>query len=273
MARVTAAPILAPNLPGDHVVVRLDHATVDWTDGLVYAAGYDDTGSTTQAWEQAVENLIEGLLRLNVDPDSSCANVAARRPVFLAYLYRLVLQNAQTALATNLAEEDGASVCVLILHVRTSGFMPFVLEGLNVASLSEPRPMPTPIPRPATAGWLKEIRHPTGLVLDARKVDFQPSLCPAIYAQDGRLVFDKRYVRRVSFMQDGMCSFTNSLDEAKREARVGINPKVVEVISTTGLNGGDLVVSDNDAERLIFLRKRFVFLSKCRIAIVCNPCE
>jgi len=139
------------------------------------------------------------------------------------------------------------------------------------AKLQAGLPGPTPLPAAASAKWLSSIRHPTGLIIDARKVPLRPALCPAIFAEDGRLVFEVQHAQRLWFMQHGGVTYMSDLDAAKAENLLGVNPMIVEAVSVQGPNGCDIIVSDDDADRLIFLRERLPFFAECRLIIVCRP--
>ena len=159
---------------------------------------------------------------------------------------------------------------MLALNLSESGAVPLLVEGMDIGQYQSSLPKPTPPQTDANAKLLAEIRQPTGLIIDARNVCASQAILPAIYAEDGRLVFGRRFARRLRFMQHGLCSYVSDLETAGRDGKLGVNPKVVEAASASGPCGCDLIVSDDDADRLIFLRTRLPFFSECRLTIVCS---
>jgi len=270
--QASSVPPLLP-VSSTHFVERLDLVSIDWTSGLIYALGrceltdMDEAQAAALARQNAADALVAALLDIRVSAAERVSDLMALRGA-------PALRLSQLASSTSVLWEcvqygKTPSACVFLgLDVKGFPILPLLVEGVGVGDRQSGLVMPTPVPADASAEWLSAIRHPTGLIIDASRVSLKPALCPAIFAQDGRLVFDVRYARRLSFMQNGGITYMSGTDAARISPLVGQNPKIVEAISAAGHLACDVVISNDDADRLIFLRGRLPFLAECRIIIV-----
>jgi len=262
-------------LPPSHCVEYLEDASIDWTSHIVYALGSseveaeDDAQATVRAYENARQAILAAIQGMNATSTATVEVQLSRRASALIELQRLASDPRVLAQCVQYGHAPSASA-LLGLDLRSSHILPLLVEGIGVGELQSGLPKPTPPPPEASAEWLSSIRHPTGLIIDARSVRAEPALCPTIYSEDERLVFDVRHARRIWFMQHGGLLYMSDLDAAKSCSLVGVNPKIVEAVSVSSPNSCDLIVSDDDAERLLFLRERLPFFAECRLIIVCR---
>jgi len=263
-------------LPPSHLVEHQRNASIDWTSHIVYSASScelesgDEDHAIVRAYESAREQLIAALHGINITSTDTAGELLGRRAAALLELQRLASDPVLLAQSVRYGDAPMASILVG-LDLKSSRILPLLVEGIGVGELQAGLPRPTPLPAAASAEWLSSIRHPTGLIIDARKVPLSPALCPAILAEDGRLVYDVRHAQRLWFMQHGGVTYMSDLDAAKADNLMGVNPKIVEALSVARSNGCDIIVSDDDADRLIFLRERLPFFAECRLIIVCQP--
>lgn len=269
------APFYWP-LPSSHLVGHLENASIDWTSHILYAAAScelssgDEDQAFVRAYESTRKQLIAILHGVNVTSTAAVKELLGSRTEAPLELQRLASDPMVLAQCVLYGETPTASV-LLCLDLKSDGILPLLVAGIGVGELQASLPRPTPMPAAASAEWLSSIRHPTGLIIDARKVALRPALCPAILAEDGRLVFNIRHAQRLWFMQHGGVTYMSDLDAAKADNLMGVNPKIVEAVSVQGPNGCDIIVSDDDADRLIFLRERLPFFAECRLIVVCTP--
>ncbi len=270
------ASSIPPLLPvsSTHFVERLDLASIDWTSGLIYALGRCELTDTNEAQaaakarQNATDAIVAALLDIRVSAAERVSDLMALRGAPAIRVSQLA-SSRPSVLWECVQYGKTPSACVFLgLDVKGSPILPLLVEGVGVGERQSGLVMPTPIPADARAEWLSAIRHPTGLIIDASQVSLKPALCPAIFAQDGRLVFDVRYARRLSFMQNGGITYMSEPAAARTSPLVGQNPKIVEAIAAAGHLACDVVISNDDADRLIFLRERLPFLAECRIIIV-----
>lgn len=114
----------------------------------------------------------------------------------------------------------------------------------------------------------------TGLIVDARGLDLQPSMSPRIVARNGRTVYsaassDTGYVARY-----GLVGYEKNGDSARRSDRVGgdeANPFVVKAADVTGLYRGDAVLNDFDATLVLMADIDGDFLRTCSVVFLVGP--
>jgi len=263
-------------LPPSRYVEYRQNASIDWTSHIIYAVGSsvvecgDEAQATVRAYANAREAILTAIQETNVTSTATAESLLGRRTSALLELQRLAADPCLLAECVQYGHVPSASV-LLGLDMKSCQILPLLVEGIGLGELQRGLPKPTPPPPDVSAEWLSSIRHPTGLVIDARKVPLNPSLCPAIYAENGRLVFDVQHARRLWFTQHGGVAYMSDLEAARADPLVGVNPKTVQAISVSQPSGCDIIVSDDDGDRLIFLRERLPFFAECRLIIACRP--
>jgi len=86
---------------------------------------------------------------------------------------------------------------------------------------------------------------PTGIVVDAKGVDFKPALAPRIVDDAGNEIYGPA-AGDPAQAEQGLAAYASDVDAARKEARVGSAPVVVKATSS---KDGDLVVSAEDAKK------------------------
>lgn len=114
----------------------------------------------------------------------------------------------------------------------------------------------------------------TGLIVDARGLDLQPSMSPRIVARDGRIVYSAASSDTSYIAQYGLVGYGKDLDQAKISDRVGgksANPYVVRAAGITGLYGGDIVLDNFEATLVMMADIDGDFLRECRVHFLLGP--
>lgn len=111
----------------------------------------------------------------------------------------------------------------------------------------------------------------TGLVIDARGVDLEPSMCFEVYDETGREVYGPAYVSREFVVQKGMCSYFTDMAAVEESRRAGSRPLVVKALKSQPPAGTQLVISNTDASRLHSTLDHLFFLRRCRVIVVRDP--
>jgi len=108
----------------------------------------------------------------------------------------------------------------------------------------------------------------TGLIIDARGCHLACALNPRIRKPDGSEIWGSLKPGMIDF-SDGPVAYTDSIEAAKRDPRVGKNPLIVRAIGRAGsVIFCDAVVSSLDADRILLEDKSTHFLSNMRVIIV-----
>ena len=111
----------------------------------------------------------------------------------------------------------------------------------------------------------------TGVLVDARGLDLQPSMSPRILSEEGRVIYGAATVGREYATQYGIIGYDKDIDRALTSDRIGgagANPFVVKATRTSGLYSGDAVLSEFDATRVLMADADDEFLHECRVIFV-----
>ncbi len=124
---------------------------------------------------------------------------------------------------------------------------------------SEPRP--TPIPSP-THGY-------TGVIIDARGLGLQPSMSPYIRDAYGNTLWGNLDIEPEVVIEYGLAGWARTQDELSHPtlaSRLGNNPLWLKAVGVQGAGRNEVILSQNDAERLIRENAQGGFLE--RLAVV-----
>lgn len=109
----------------------------------------------------------------------------------------------------------------------------------------------------------------TGVVVDASDAPFSPALSPRLLEEgSSKVVFGPHVVEPAAFAQQGPVGYAVSLPEAVRSGRVGANPLIVRAVAASGGQQGDLVLSRNDAERVLAAERAGGVLGRAAVTVV-----
>ena len=108
----------------------------------------------------------------------------------------------------------------------------------------------------------------TGLIVDARGLGIRPALAPKVIDTKGQEVYGSAYVSREYAIQQGMVGYEKSPDKASVNERVAPTPLYVKGIRAEGPNRTDVVISDQDAAKLLAMSENLSFLRQCRVMII-----
>ena len=114
----------------------------------------------------------------------------------------------------------------------------------------------------------------TGILVDARGLDLQPSMSPRILSEKGRIIYGAATVDHDYATQYGIIGYDKDIARALVSDRLGgaaANPFVVKATGVSGLYSGDVVLGDFDAVRILMADGEGEFLRKCRVVFVLGP--
>jgi len=104
----------------------------------------------------------------------------------------------------------------------------------------------------------------SGLIVDATGVGAQPALAPRLLDDAGGEVYAANMVGPNDLRQHGAAGFARSVDQAKKNARVGKHPLVVKAAGVGEANT-DITISAEDAAKL--KEGNLTFLAEGRVVI------
>lgn len=108
----------------------------------------------------------------------------------------------------------------------------------------------------------------TGIIIDLRNMDATEALAPRIYTQTGRLIYGPEYIHQKIGIQRGIVAYVNSMDDPEVKIRAGEEPFYTVALSTKGLYKTDVVISNQDAGRILQHKITLENLQKCRVIFI-----
>jgi len=254
-----------------HCITRFEHGRVNWSTGTVSACGKaaplkkdhssqpDTIAGAAKA--DAVKNLIHILKRIELNRQSVAAYLSANDRLLAGI------------------EKTAADAVVARQHYTSDGAMEIVIETsifggyLQLALPDEIRQIPhiTPIESKAAPEADQKINKTiihTGLVVDARELDFTPVLYPVIISENGDEIYGSLFISREFAVQYGVCKYLCSMEKAVTDKRVGNNPLVLKGLRKGGDKNACIVLKNSDAHKIEKAAERHAFLKKCRVIIV-----
>jgi len=137
------------------------------------------------------------------------------------------------------------------------------LESVKQVQIKKNRPSDTEKKSSTDPELKNEIL--TGLIVDARGLKLQPSLCLKIMGENHREVYGSAFASRDFAVQKGMAGYMKNIKAAEANPRVKKNPLTVKGLR---LNSNIIVISNTDASRLRRAVEHLVFLKECRVIVI-----
>lgn len=113
--------------------------------------------------------------------------------------------------------------------------------------------------------------HFTGLILDARHLDAEPSLFPRITTEKGLEIYSFNLVNKNSVIDRGMVSYQSNPDDAMTDKRIGNNPLYILALTTVGKNKTGLSITTQEAKSLLVSEETKKHLRRCAVIILLQP--
>lgn len=108
----------------------------------------------------------------------------------------------------------------------------------------------------------------TGLVIDGRGLQGRPAMSPKIFDENGAEVYGTLIVKKDYAIQQGICGYARDLTSAQGNTRVTNNPLTVKAVRAQGSAMSELIISNEDANKVRAAKENLTFLQKCRVMIV-----
>jgi hypothetical protein len=110
----------------------------------------------------------------------------------------------------------------------------------------------------------------SGIVIDARGTKFTPSLFPKIQTEYGTDIFNRKIANPSSVQEFGMVSYLNNPKSQELNKRVGKNPYWVVPVSIVGKNKTNLVISYEEAKKILASPVSRKNIHLCKVVILVN---
>ncbi|MFP4167978.1 MAG: LPP20 family lipoprotein [Desulfonatronovibrionaceae bacterium] len=270
-------------------IQKMDKGEINWQSGLARATGIgappENATNMAQARAMALRaatvvarrNLLEVVKGVHIDSTTTVENYMVRNDLIVSKV-RGFLQNSQILNTRYMS--DGSVEVEVGIGLR-GGFANVLIPEETQFSEQAPKPNTTE-PEPiqvkpdmqdqgqedSQLGIEAKDTAYTGLVVDASSLDARPAMSPKILDEDGAEVYGSAMVSREYAIQQGMAGYAKDMDKARSNPRVANNPYQVEAVGTEGKANTNVVLSNEQANRLRSMADNVNFLEKCRVMIV-----
>ncbi len=161
----------------------------------------------------------------------------------------------------------GAQVVSVTRDARDGSFHAFVRmsiygsnQSLSAAVLQE-NIVKEEFLKPKITNLRSEI-HYSGLVIDCRGLNLALAVTPAIKSVSGIEVYAYKNIGYQTTVEKGLIEYSNSMDSS----RAGSSPLVVKAAKISG--GCDVIVSDEDANKILAANQVANILANCAVVLV-----
>jgi hypothetical protein len=252
---VAVITLYSEGLAGD-LIQTANSGSINWSKGII----------TVQAKEveTAYQNMWEVIEELRINNEQQLGELVNHNQNLRIQLQQLIEK------IRAVAERDltsGQPIIKLQLSLK-GAFIEALLATQPTYSVGRrPARFGRPASPPGSNGPLF-IREVTGLVIDARGLKVVPAITPQIISAAGQLIYGLKSVNRSYMANQGLLEYLPDMAAAQASKRVADNPVLVKALAVDPEDGTDLIISNQDAERIMRIAKKHDFLYKCRVIIV-----
>jgi hypothetical protein len=271
------------------------HGSINWSQGIITAMGigtppekyYGKPQARPMALRaialraaqlDAYRNLLEVTNGVRIDSTTVVKDYMVESDVIHSQVSGMV-KGARVVKKEYLS--DGTVEVTLVMSLR-GGFAQLILPK-DIKQVPEIKTIPSAPLTPADEERVGEVSVPqspepatttaaptlyTGLVVDARGLDFRPAMSPKIFDENGQEVYGSGYVSREFAVQQGMTGYAKDLTAAQTNPRVTNEPYTVKGLRTEGPGRSNVVISNADAAKIRSASENLSFLKQCRVMIV-----
>ncbi|TGK19223.1 hypothetical protein EHO61_07065 [Leptospira fluminis] len=108
----------------------------------------------------------------------------------------------------------------------------------------------------------------TGLIVDARHLPVEPALFPEIRNEDGVTLYSPLFLKKGTVTNNGFAIYLSDPKEAMTRGISGDKPYLTTALSVSGKYPVDLVISNEDGERILASPKTREALRKGKVVIL-----
>jgi len=114
----------------------------------------------------------------------------------------------------------------------------------------------------------EETERHTGLIVDARGLNVEPSLVCRVYGPKERLLYGPGIVRPSIAIGRGMAGYMRERDSAVRASRTGADPLILRARERAASKGCEITVSAEDSEALLPSPESIGFLRQGKVILL-----
>lgn len=154
--------------------------------------------------------------------------------------------------------------------------IPLIKDDIKIIPSPSPVSTPvaptiTPTPQPTeTPEIKKDVEEYTSLIVDCRGINSQPAMSPAIFDKSEKQIYvtDNMPISADTVISEGIVKYHKDIDAAKSLETAGKNPLIVKALKAKGNFKSDIIVSNEDAQKILDADQKNSFLKKLRVMMV-----
>ncbi|MBL7014324.1 MAG: hypothetical protein ISR83_07880 [Candidatus Marinimicrobia bacterium] len=108
----------------------------------------------------------------------------------------------------------------------------------------------------------------TGIIIDGSGLGLRPAMSPRVLDQSGNVIYGPGNYSREYATLNGVVGYTKTIDQAKADSRVQGNPLIIRGASASGSSQADLIISNEDAAKMMRAEGAAGLLKDCRVIFI-----
>jgi len=262
------------------LIEQFERGCINWSDGIFQSSGVgvppvkseekdseERQKALNHARTHALKNMLEIILGARVNSLKSVGDIASKSDIVMAKVESL----AKGAKAIKQEYLSDGTVEVTMQMSMYGGFAQFILPE-EIKQIEPIKTVSNKNNASAEAsqdsGLKTEAEVFTGLIVDARGIQFAPAMAPVIMDEKSREVYGSAFVSREFAVQQGMSGYSRNIQAANQNKRVAGNPLTVKGLRTAENMPSTIIISNADASKIKRASEHLSFLKKCRVMMV-----
>lgn len=204
-------------------------------------------GADREAKKEALDNLMKTIKAVPIDSRITFQQKIEESDVINSKVQELI-RNAEI-IETTYFSDGGVKIIVEL---------PLVCPLINLI-------LPTAEPK---AEVKVDEKANTGLIIDTRGLKVNPVLAPKIMDEEGKEVYSSSLISSEGLGKWGVVEYLKDFSLSQKKNRIGKNPLIVKGVRLAAPGLHDIIISNDDAQKLNLLVKDHNFLSNGEVIIV-----
>lgn len=219
----------------------------------------------------AQRNLLETLQGVQIDSDTLMRDLVVESDEVRTKVSGII---KGARIVSEKMNEDGSYEVVMSIPMygTTNSIAAAVVPELNKDVAPQPFPVVETTTIPQVEVQAVQSAAYTGIVVDAAGLGLEATFSPVIFDINGRAVYGMRNIDKDFAINKGMVEYSSDIQQATVATRAGANPLVVKAVSVKGgtnsTNPVNVVVSVEDADKILFANEASGMLEKCAVVFV-----